>query len=261
MNIRDYCKPQTLEEAWQENQKKSAVLFAGGGWLCLQPKRPIGKAVDVSDVLDGNIEERDDEIYIGAMATLRQLETSSLLIKATNGAIKEALRHIVGVQFRNRATIGGSLWSRFGFSDVLTLFLALRADVTLYKGGRIALSDFARQGYDTDILVSVHIPKVQRTAAYASLRLNATDFPIICCAVSREEDRLYCAVGARPLRGDVRTYEAKSLESTDAIEKLAQDIADSFVYDSNMRGSSQYRHDMAAVLCRRLLHTIKGERR
>lgn len=45
--------------------------------------------------------------------------------------MKESLRHIVGVQFRNLATVGGSLWGRFGFSDVLTLLLALDAQVEL----------------------------------------------------------------------------------------------------------------------------------
>lgn len=261
MNIREYTKPQTLEEAWQANQKKTAVLFAGGGWLCLQPRRPIQTAIDVSGVLDDAIDEGPDEISIGAMATLRQIETSPLLLAATGGAIKEALRHIVGVQFRNRATVGGSLWSRFGFSDVLTLFLALRTDVTLYKGGRMTLADFARKGYDTDILVSLHIPKVTRTAAYASLRLNATDFPIICCAIAREGNQLYCAVGARPLRADVRMYDASALDSAEAIERLSHEIADSFKYDSNMRSSGQYRHDMAVVLCRRLLQSVKEETR
>lgn len=43
----------------------------------------------------------------------------------TGGAVRESLRHIVGVQFRNLATVGGSIFGRFGFSDVLTMFLAL----------------------------------------------------------------------------------------------------------------------------------------
>ncbi|MFQ7552525.1 MAG: FAD binding domain-containing protein [Blautia marasmi] len=49
------------------------------------------------------------------------------------GAIRESLRHIVGVQFRNCATVGGSIWGRFGFSDVLTMLLALDTEVELLK--------------------------------------------------------------------------------------------------------------------------------
>ena len=33
------------------------------------------------------------------------------------------------------ATVGGSIWGRFGFSDVLTVFLAMDSYVELYKGG------------------------------------------------------------------------------------------------------------------------------
>ena len=51
----------------------------------------------------------------------------------THDAVKNAVKDIVGVQFRNMATIGGSIWGRFGFSDVLTVFLAMDSYVELYK--------------------------------------------------------------------------------------------------------------------------------
>ena len=55
-------------------------------------------------------------------------------VRYTNGAVKEALRHIIGVQLRNTATVGGSVWGRFGFSDVITLLLAMDTLVVLYCG-------------------------------------------------------------------------------------------------------------------------------
>ena len=57
--------------------------------------------------------------------TLRQIEQSEAVKKLCGDGIEEAVRHIVGVQFRNQATVGGSIYGRFGFSDVLTAFLAL----------------------------------------------------------------------------------------------------------------------------------------
>lgn len=47
--------------------------------------------------------------------------------------------HIVGVQFRECATFGGSVWGRFGFSDILTGLLALDCEVELAEAGRIPL--------------------------------------------------------------------------------------------------------------------------
>ena len=79
--------------------------------------------------------------------------------RITNGAMRESVRHIVGVQLRNLATLGGSLYSRFGFSDVLTMFLALDASVELYKGGIVPLCEYAERKKDRDVLVRVIVPK------------------------------------------------------------------------------------------------------
>ena len=75
------------------------------------------------------------EFRIGAMASLRALELHEGLAAYTNGAMRESVRHIVGVQLRNLATVGGSLYSRFGFSDVLSAVMAMDCSVELYKGG------------------------------------------------------------------------------------------------------------------------------
>ena len=47
------------------------------------------------------------------------------------------MSHIVGVPFRNCATVGGSVFSRFGFSDLTCALLALDASVVLYRGGEL----------------------------------------------------------------------------------------------------------------------------
>ena len=49
------------------------------------------------------------------MTTLHDLELHAGLNQYTNNSMKEAMRHIVGVQFRNLATVGGSIYGRYGF--------------------------------------------------------------------------------------------------------------------------------------------------
>ena len=58
---------------------------------------------------------------------------------------------------RNCATVGGSIFGRFGFSDVLTCFLALDTEVELYPSGRISLSEFVCQPKNKDILTHIII--------------------------------------------------------------------------------------------------------
>ena len=104
----------------------------------------VGTAIDLSGLGLDKIEETAEDFSIGAMVPLRQIELHEGLNAYTEGAVRESVRHIVGVQLRNLATVGGSIYSRFGFSDVLTMFLALNASVELYKGGIVPLSEYAR---------------------------------------------------------------------------------------------------------------------
>ena len=184
ITIREYARPATLEEAWQLNQKRPNRVLGGMLWLKME-KISVGTAIDLSALGLDTIEETDTEFAIGAMATLRSLETHAALNAATNGAMREAVRHIVGVQFRNCATVGGSVYGRFGFSDVLTLLLALDCDVELYKAGRMPIAQFAALPYDRDILTHVYIKK--DAGACRALPVCAghpdglPDFDLRCC--------------------------------------------------------------------------------
>ena len=151
MTIREYKQAESLEEAWQLNQKKANRVLGGMIWLKMENIN-VGTAIDLSGLGLDTIEETEGSFSIGAMVTLRQLEEHAGLAAYTHGAVKEALRHIVGVQLRNLATVGGSIYSRFGFSDVLTLFMAMDCSVELYKGGIISLQEYAERPYDRDIL-------------------------------------------------------------------------------------------------------------
>lgn len=163
--IREYVKVSSLEEAYELNQKKTNVIFGGGVWLRLG-KKHIQTAIDLSALgLDG-ITEDADAFSIGCMTTLHTLEIHEGIHAYTKGAVRESLRHIVGVQMRNCATVGGSIFGRFGFSDILCCLMGLDCDVELYRGGRVALTDFTRMKKDTDILVRVILKKSPRNHKY-----------------------------------------------------------------------------------------------
>lgn len=112
--------------------------------------------------------------------------------------LQKAVKDIIGVQFRNLATVGGSIWGRFGFSDVLTAFMALDTYVELYKGGVIPLEQFARMQYDRDLLVRVIVKKKPGVFSYQAMRAQKTDFPILTCGVSRIDGVCKAVIGARP---------------------------------------------------------------
>ena len=252
LTIREYKKAESLEEAYALNQKKSNRVIGGMIWLKMETLN-VGTAIDLSGLGLDTIEETDTEFRIGAMASLRALELHEGLAAYTNGAMRESVRHIVGVQLRNLATVGGSLYSRFGFSDVLTMFLVLDARVELYKGGIVPLSEYAERPKDRDILVRIIVPKKNAKFNYQSVRISQTDIPVLTCAAARLQDGSYrFAVGARPLKAVL--YE----EPAAPAQQLAETIQQQVVTGSNMRGSAEYRRHLTGVLVRRAAEELEN---
>ena len=256
LTFKQYVRPQTLEEAYTLCQKRSNLVLGGMLWLKMQ-SRSVNTAIDLCDLgLDG-ITQDENSWHLGAMVSLRTLETHEGLNAQTQGAFREALRHIVGVQFRNCATLGGSLYGRFGFSDVLTLFQVLDAQVVLYHRGAMSVADFAKLPRGTrDILTEVIVPKVPMSVSYLSQRNTATDFPVLACAVSRIGKKITCAIGARP--GAARPYgdddhllDGGITEST--AKAFAHALSRKVPFESNVRAGADYRQRICAVLVRRAL--------
>jgi len=255
IRVKNYVRAASLEEAYQLNQKRTNVVLGGMLWLKMG-KRSVQTVIDLSGLGLDQIEEDEEKFIIGAMCSLRELEVNHSLNSCYDGVIKESLQHIVGVQFRNCATIGGSIFGRFGFSDILTCLLTLDTYVELYQGGLVFLHDFIKLPRDNDILVRIIIRKDRRSAVYQSFRRTRTDFPILASAASFTEDKLYLSFGARPMKAEVLEINRSDLADINTEEdfkNFARDTAKKFKYGSNMRGSAEYREHLAAVsICRAL---------
>lgn len=258
--VKNYVLVKDLEEAYILNQKKNNVIIGGNLWLKMGNKK-ISHAIDLSGLGLDQIVETKDAFEIGCMVSLRQLETNQSLNNYFNGAIAKAARHIVGVQFRNCATIGGSIFPRFGFSDILSCFLALDTYVELYKGGRIPLSEFAALQPDLDILVKVIIKKDARSVAYLTHRMTATDFPVVTCAITRQVGKWQIVLGARPGRAILVPDHLGILSDVPTekeIKSIIENIVETVDFGSNMRGSKEYRMHLAGVLIKRGIAEITG---
>ena len=250
ITIQKYVRAQSLEEAWQLNQNKRNRILGGMLWLRLG-KGTVGTAIDLCDLGLDTIEETDEQFSIGAMATLRDIEMHAGLNAYTAGAIAGSVKDIVGVQFRNMATVGGSIWGRFGFSDVLTVFLALDSHVELYKGGIVPLEEFAKMKKDNDILVRLIVKKTPCKVVYSAMRNQRTDFPVLACAVSQMNGEYRASIGARPGRA--------MLVRRDNAEGFAAFVAENTPTEGNLRGSAAYRTHLTRVLVERSMNELEGK--
>lgn len=219
----------------------------------------LGTVIDLCDLGLDQIEETDEEFRIGAMVTLRQLETHAGLAAYSCGAVAAAFRDIVGVQFRNGATVGGSLWRRMGFSDVLTVFLSMDSYVELHEGGIVPLEKFANMRYDRDILVRLIIKKRPGAFAYQVVRKQRTDLPSLNCAASCVDGEYRVCVGARPSRA-VMLRDDEGILTGGITEQSAAAFADwasgVITVSGNMWGSAQYRRALVPTLVRRALLSL-----
>lgn len=260
ITFQKYVKASNIEEAYTLNQAKNNKIVGGMLWL-RQGTPNYNTIIDISDLGLNKIEEDDEQFKIGAMVSLRDLENNKSLNDYTNNSIRDALKDIIGVQFRNLATIGGSIWGRFGFSDVLTVFLALDSYVELYKGGIVSMAEFGSMDYDRDILMNIIIKKSPCKCVYSSVRIQRTDFPVLTCATSMVNGDYRIVLGARPNKARIYTDDNGILKNgitAEAASLLAQELGEKVHTSSNNRGSAEYRSRLVSVLTERNLVRLGG---
>lgn len=253
--VKHYVLAENLEQAYELNQNKANAILGGILWLKMS-SREIETAIDLSGLGINNIEETNNLFKIGCMATLRDIEIHPGLKCCFNGFLSSALEPIVGVQFRNGATIGGTIYSRFAFSDVLTALLALDAEVELFHSGIVPLAQYVNMPPDRDVVSSIIIHKKRHKAVFLSQRLSATDLPILNCAVSTHDGHWKMVLGARPGRAKLTEFVlAEKPQKADIVEWIKQ-VNNTIEFGTNARGSKAYRQHLAGVLIHRCIASI-----
>jgi CO/xanthine dehydrogenase FAD-binding subunit len=236
------------------------VILGGTLWMRLGKSR-FKTGIDLSRLGLDRIVDRGDCIEIGCMTSLRAVETSTLLSERFGALFAQALSPVVGVQFRNLATVGGSLSARFGFSDLIAALLVLEPRVRLFKAGEMTLETFLESPVTRDILVGVTLPAGPVRAAYRSFRKTATDFPVLTAAVSEQAGQWRIVLGARPGRARLAREAARTLPGSpapgpDAVLATAEAAADEIDFGSDSRGSADFRKNLAKVLVKRGIEAL-----
>lgn len=193
------------------------------------------------------------------MTTLRSLETSDI-IKNNFKILTDSVRDIIGVQFRNVVTVGGSVFSKYGFSDLIVALLCLDTELETFKCGRISLDEFLNKNYEKDILTKIYINKNNKNAVYKSMRNAKSDYPILNVSVSKLDNEFKLCIGARPQRAKVAIKASQFLSSNqlndENIEKAINLIKNDIEFGTNMRASKEYREQISKVLVKRAIMEV-----
>ena len=253
--VKEYVIPKSIEECANLLQKNKRSRLIAGNLFLRMTSADIPLAIDLSGCgLDYIREESDGTLRLGAMCSLRTLETSPLLRRYCGGIISRSVGEIIGTQFRNLATVGASVFSKYGFSDVITPLLACNARVRLFAQGELTLEAFLKQPRTRDLLVEIILPAGNAAGAFSNFRNSKGDFSLLNVASVRTETGYRIAVGARPMCAAL-AYGAMEQLARDpaAVSLAARTAAEELCFGGNMRASAQYRRQLCAVLCQRTL--------
>lgn len=263
ITIGEYVFPASADEAYALLTSRNKSVVIGGGAFLRMASKHILLSIDLSKASLDYIHETEQAFEIGAMITLGDIERHPGLKSGYGSFLAEAVRNIVGVQFRNIATVGGTVYSRYGFSDFITALLALDTTVKLYRQGIMPLETFLLEGSkERDILESLTIAKNCKKASYQTMRNSSGDYGILNLAAALTDKGLQIAVGARPGRAVMPHKTMQYLNangcSMTQIQNSCEMIAEELVFGSNGRGSKEYRQAICKVLLRRALKEVWG---
>ena len=258
MKVNEYYRASSLEDAYQKLQAspKNAII-AGGLWM-----KKMGQSyetlIDLSKLGLDKIEEKKDEIVVGALVSQRDFENSKALSFLYAGAPAFAVREVMGVNFRNIATIGGSIMGRYPFSDVISGLLPYDVELEFYPAQKMSLEEYLNyKGKLNAILVAVHIKKAEGKGYFKKVKTTALDFPIVNIAVAKVEGEYRVVVGARPMVAS-RAYKAMEYLNNGGKDffKAAELVVEELSFMDNKDASKEYRVDLAKVYVRRGLEEV-----
>ncbi|MGX9756191.1 FAD binding domain-containing protein [Clostridioides difficile] len=256
----DIVQPDTVEEAYSILNKRKTNQVIGGSAFLRMGKKRIGTGVELSNLNLDYIKEDKEYVEIGSMTTFRTLETSSIIKDNFGKIIEDSVKDIIGIQFRNVVTVGATVFSKYGFSDLIVALLSLDTEVELYKGGRISLEEFLDRDYEKDLLIKVHIKKENKNASYKSLRNAKSDYPILNVSVSKYGKEFKLCVGARPQKATIAKKASEFLSNNEIneanIDRAIEIASEELTFGSNMRASKDYRKAMSKVLLKRAIMEV-----
>lgn len=261
LRFEQYARPSTTQEAFDLlQQNRLATILGGMMWLRLSDRSvPLG--IDLAGCGLDKIEETEDAFVIGAMVTLGQLENHEAFATHTRRVFTDGVHDIIGTQFRNLATVGGSAYARMGFSDIVTALLPLDTWVDFTGAGRMRFADFVNGGASRDVLERIVVFKHDYRAAFECLRNSATDFSTLNVCAALWDDQWHLAVGARPKKAKFLEGDDLGLPAGFSPAELdeACERARYLNYGTDRRGSADYRAELAYALSRRAIERAAGQ--
>jgi CO/xanthine dehydrogenase FAD-binding subunit len=252
--ITTYHRPNTLDEALTLLTQPNTVPL-GGGTLLSKGTTDSVSVVDLQLLKLDTLRVNGNELQIGATCTLQSLLESEHI----SDSLKTALKLEAPLNIRNSATVAGTIVASDGRSPFVTMLLAcdtkldhrpLTAD-NRPPSAVFGLSDFLLTK-PKSLITSISIPLNIKTA-FEYVSKTPADKPIVCASLAQwNSGRTRLTLGG---------YGKIPLMAMDGSEDGGIETAARIAYHEagDEWASAEYRAEMAAVLSKRCLESIKRQ--
>jgi carbon-monoxide dehydrogenase medium subunit len=283
VNPFDYHAPTSLQETFDllSAYGEDAHLMAGGTALVLLLQQGLvqpGHVVGLRGVaeLQGIHRLEDGGLQIRAMASHRQAETSAD-VKSYCPALADNFARVATIRIRNQGTVGGNLAHADPAQDPPPMLIALGGEaVVASREGqrRIPLDEFFVDYFETaiqpgEVLVSIDLPPLPagtRVTYKKFLPRTQDDYATVSVAAALrvgadntcEDVRVALgAAGTTPVhaRGVESALRGQRLDA-DKIKEAAGLVRDEVDPLDDLRGSANYKREMARVWTQRALQEL-----
>jgi carbon-monoxide dehydrogenase medium subunit len=279
-------QPTSISEASELHRKNGpgGYFLAGGTDLVIAIKEKgllPRYVVDLKRIpsLSGIRETSDGSLKIGALTTMREIETSPVIC-GKYPFLAQSAAEVGSIQIRNRATIGGNMANATPSADVAPALLILNAALKISRadGEKMVLLEefFIGPGKTImqpgDILTEILIPSTPSGFCGEYIKFSPRemmDLAYIGVAVGlvvdedskicRDARIALCAVSPTPMRA--RKAEALLLNEAitlDLAERAGEEASNECKPISDVRSSAAYRKEMVRVNTRRALLNAAG---
>ena len=277
----DFYQPASLQEAsrlLKENGPGGRFLAGGTDLvIAMKEKGLVPKyIVDLKRIagLSGIREQGDGSIAIGALTTMREIETSPVITKKYP-FLSQSAAEVGSIQIRNRATVGGNMANATPSADVAPSLIALNATAKIVGANSdrtVPLEEFFRGPGQTvmasdEILTELTIPKtgprlVGEYIKFSPREMMDLAYVGVAVAYNLGDSDKKCdgvrivlgAVAPTPLRAKRAEAALEGQVLTEALaEKVGQIAAEEAKPISDVRSSADYRRAMVGAMTKRAL--------
>ena len=242
----EYHRPRSLAEAVSLLGRAQPLA---GGTVLTPRRRRVEAVIDLQDLGLDRLEQSDETLELGSGVRLQSLAD----LDTVPEMLRESARREAGWNLRNAATLGGTVAAGDGRSPLLTVLVALQAEILIEPEGRWADLDLVLSGrpdsFRGRLMTSMRF-RVPAGQGYDQVARTPADAPIVCvAAASWASGPLSVALGGfgpAPLR----------LAAEGGVSGFVQAASLAYGQAEDAWASAAYRSEVAGVLVQRTLEGI-----